>query len=296
MEQILEAAQPVEVVGRPPVWMPKGTQRLGVDAHLTALINIIGKSGVGKSHLVQQLIDAADYGPDEVLVLMAEDATSTYNREGINIKPVSSISSLKAVVKELVAASREKQRLPKAIFWDSMSGTMDYQRRWYDDHPGTFVTNSGARDRRAEFGDMGYGAMDCLLDLRDKVATDVIVAITSHEGREFAAPEIAVEGKLTPRNLTRLSSVTLYMKAETKKFSADDWPPERINKELVAPHRTISRLPDGTPDGTVLSRVFITQDTGEIMAKGHHSLQLREPAYLPAVLRKIHGVPAPQEN
>jgi len=196
-------------VTQAPIWLPPGTKRLGVDAKLTALINIIGKSGVGKSHLVQQLIDAPDYGPDEVLVLMAEDATATYNRDGINIRQVDSIGSLKQVTRELKEATAFKRRLPKVIFWDSMSGTMDYQRRWYDDHPNTFTTGSGARDKRAEFGDMGYGVMDCLLDLRDKVATDIVVLVTSHEGREFSAPEIAVEGKLTPRNLTRLSSITL---------------------------------------------------------------------------------------
>ena len=112
--------------------------------------------------------------------------------------------------------------------------------------------------------------------------------VTSHEGREFAAPEIAVEGKLAPRNLTRLSSVTLYMKAEAKQFKGDDWPDDKI-EALGAAHRTIGRRADGSPDGNVVSRVFITQDTGEIMAKGHHSLTLYEPANLPVILRKIHG-------
>ena len=104
--------------------------------------------------------------------------------------------------------------------------------------------------------------------------------------REFSSPEIAVEGKLTPRNLTRLSSVTLYMKAETKKFSADDYPPERIDKELAAPHRTISRLPDGTPG----PRSAMATRTQSLLTTALRMLSVSSGLYLMALDSRLTSV------
>jgi hypothetical protein len=164
-------------------------------------------------------------------------------------------------------------RLPKVIAVDSISGAMDYQRRYYKENP--IRTGSGERDVRAQFGDMGYMGMDCLIELRDAVDSDVLVLVTTFE-TSGSLPEFAVEGKLLPKNFVRLTNVSLHLRSEMQEFD-----PQKT-KVLPKPWRTIG-------DRVLIDRLFYTQDTGEVQAKGHHNLRLKEAAYMPDILRKIHG-------
>lgn len=266
------------------VWFPPGTQVLGEDREGHVLIVIYARSGVGKSHLVRQLLLDEEYGINEVLVLMSEDATTTYNVTGAHVKQVTSILEVDEQVRNIINAANIKKRLPKVIVWDSLSGTMDYQRRHYKENQ-PFQTEGGKRDVRAEFGDLGYSTMDTLAAVRDFVRTDVIVMVTTYEDPYNPRPEISVDGKLIPKHLTRLSTQSLYMKAERVTYDAA--------KQDAKPalHRTIGYDADtGKLSGEVINRFFITQDTGEVFAKGHHNLALKERAILPELLRKIHGL------
>ena len=278
----------------PAIWYPENAVVIGTDTHEDILMNILGVSGVGKSHLVNQLVRDPDYGPDEVFIIMAENAKTTYAAPGLRIEMVRSIWDARKIVESLARASDQGKRLPKAVVLDSLSGMLDYQRQGYEDKP--LMTEAGGRDRRAEYGEMGNGTIDLYINARDRVKTDVLFLVTTHEGTFNAAPEIAVEGRMVPKNMTRLSNITLYMKAELIQLSAvfgEDWKNEIAakiaNRSAFAPHRSLGLDEKGESDGTMINRFFITQDTGEVMAKGHHALNLREKAILPDILRKIHG-------
>lgn len=254
------------------LFFPEGTASVGKQVRANALIAVLGRSGVGKSHLIRQLLLDPEYGPDEVLVLMAEDSTSTYNVEGTRVRRVSDLHSLDQAVQQIIKRPKGT-RLPKVIAVDSLSGAMDYQRRFYKANP--LLTDKGAVDVRAQFGDMGYMGMDSLINLRDSVESDVLVLVTTHE-QSGSLPEFAIEGKLLPKNFVRLTNVTLHLRTEKGSFN-----PEQT-KVLARPWRTIG-------DGFYIDRAFFTQDTGEVQAKGHHNLRVKEAAYLPDILRKIHG-------
>jgi len=276
----------------PDIWYPENSQVIGTDTQEHLLMNIIGVSGVGKSHLINQCVRA--FGTEEVYVMMAENAKTTYDAPGLHIDEIRGIWDARQRVEALARASDAGKRLPKLVFLDSLSGMLDYQRQGYEDKP--LTTADGGRDKRAEYGEMGNGTIDLYINARDRIKADVIFLVTTHEGTFNAAPEIAVEGRMVPKNMTRLSNVTLYMKAEEIKLITlfgEDWPVEmakRIeDKSAFAPHRTVGFDDSGKPDGSMINRFFITQDTGQVMAKGHHKLNLREKADLPAVLRKIHG-------
>jgi hypothetical protein len=68
-----------------------------------------------------------------------------------------------------------------------------------------------------------------------------------------------------------------------------------------APHREVAFNEAGAPiiengAGIVINRYFYTRDAGEVMAKGHPNLAVRERAVLPEILRRIRGVaPLPKE-
>jgi len=277
----------------PTIWYPENSQVIGTDTQEYLLMNIIGVSGVGKSHLVNQCVKA--FGVEEVYVMMAENAKTTYAAPGLHIDEIRGIWDARQRVEALAKASDLGKRLPKLVFLDSLSGMLDYQRQGYETNP--LLTENGGRDKRAEFGEMGNGTIDLYINARDRIKAVVIFLVTTHEGTFNAAPEIAVEGRMVPKNMTRLSNITLYMKAEeiqlSTLFGAEDWPAEmkrRLeDKTAFAPHRTIGFDDSGKPDGSMINRFFITQDTGQVMAKGHHKLNLREKADLPAVLRKIYG-------
>lgn len=284
---------PVYVPPPSVMWYPQGTEVVGETRSGHALIVILGRSGVGKSHLGRQLLLDPDYGKDEVLFLMAENATATYNTDGIHIKQVKTFNSAMEVANELARATAAGKRLPKVIFVDSVSGMADYQRQSYKAEPKMVWSNERkemVNDKRAEFGDLGYTAMDVLIRLRDDVAADVVATATTFEGAFNAQPEIAVEGRLLPKNITRLSAVTLYMKALSAGI------PDGVVVK-PRPHRTIVPAnPETQTPGQVINRYFFTQDVGEVMAKGHHMLSFQEPAYLPDVLRKIHGAPSMEKK
>lgn len=261
------------------MWLPPGTQQ-AVASSKKALINILGRSGVGKSHLVYQLARDRDYGPESVLVLMSEDSTATYDAP-VNIKRVTALGDVEQTVVALIDAGKRGRVLPRIVVWDSLSGTMDYQQRFYAENP--MLSKAGQRDKLAEYGDLGQRFTELMIFLRDQIPTDIVVLTTTTEGPLNTLPEICVPGKITPRHLTRLSTCTLYMRSEEKKYDpVQGVPPE-------SPHRTIGYDETGAPLGVLVNRYFITQDTGEVMAKGHRTLGLRERAILPDVLRKIHG-------
>ncbi len=220
----------------PDIWYPENSAVIGTDTHEDILMNIIGVSGVGKSHLINQLAHDPDFGVDEVFVIMAENAKTSYNAPGMRIVEVRSIWDARQVIEGLARASDQGKRLPKVIFLDALSGMLDYQRQGYEDKP--LLNDKGGRDKRAEYGEMGNGTIDFYINARDRVKTDVIILVTSHEGTFNAAPEIAVEGRMVPKNMTRLSNITLYMKAEEIQLSAvfgEDWEGE-IAKKIVDEH------------------------------------------------------------
>lgn len=285
----------------PELFLPSGMLP-GGPGTVKALINIVGTSGVGKSHLGRQLILDPDYGPDEVLFLMHEDATATYGPEAKHVRKVTTFDSALQVMEELAIASKQGRRLPKVLFYDSLTGATDYFQSDKEENPNLVaervdgkLTGEMVRDKRSEYGDMGRAAQRCYLLLRDRINMDVVVLITSYEDRTSPIPEIACEGRVIPKNITRWSSCTLYMKAVEGK---DDPAAvaEFIRTEGLTPNRTYGRGPTGELDGTFISRFFVTQNTGEITAKGHRNLNIKERAILPDVLRKIHGVTKPQEG
>lgn len=272
---------------QPEIYYPAGTQVIGVNRFGKALIGIAGESGSGKSHLGRQLLQDPDYGPDEVCFLMAEDSTATYGTDNIHVRPATTFAQAMEVANDLARATAAGRRLPKVVFVDSLSGMADYQRQSYKDKPimgWSDKKNEYVEDKRAEFGDMGYSGMDLVIRLRDSVAADVVVTMTTSE-MFSAAPELAIEGKLLPKNITRLTSVCLYLKPLIADFDP------ATTKPTPRPHRQIVHGMDtnGREFHKVINRYFFTQNAGEVKAKGHFALDYQEPAYLPDILRKIHG-------
>jgi hypothetical protein len=119
--------------------------------------------------------------------------------------------------------------------------------------------------------------------------------MTSYEREGGGAPELAVPGKMIPKNFTRLTSTCLHMRAIMGTFDPMKGIP------APAPHREVAFNEAGAPiiengAGIVINRYFYTRDAGEVMAKGHPNLAVRERAVLPEILRRIHGVaPLPKE-
>lgn len=272
-------------MSEPAIYYPAGTQIIGVNRFGKVLIGIAGESGAGKSHLGNQLLRDPDYGPDEVLFLMAEDSTATYDMDKINVRPVKTFGAAMEVANDLARATAAGKRLPKVIFTDSLSGMADYQRQSYKEKPimaWSDKKNEYVEDKRAQFGDMGYSGMDLVVRLRDDVAADVIVLMTTDES--YGTVEMAIEGKLLPKNITRLTSVMLYLKPMINDVDPSVPVTPRPHRQIVS-----GTDPAGRPFNRVINRYFFTQNAGEVKAKGHHALDYQEPAYLPDILRKIHG-------
>lgn len=283
------------------VWLPPGLSKPR-QSTVKVLGNVIGVSGVGKSFLASQALDDPDYGPDEVAVLMHEDATSAY---GSLMKPdhilrATTPNEADQIIDAMIAGSLKGLRLPKLLFWDSLTGMTDYFQSDKEDKPNMVAvkvdgkaTGEWARDKRSEYGDMGRWAQRLYLKLRDRLPCDVIVLITSYEDNYSPRPEIACEGKVIPKNLTRWSSFTLYMTAKAGEVDEKEWPElEAEIKRGGLPHRSYGRKTDGSLNGKFISRYFIAQNTGEVQCKGHRTLGMTERAILPDVLRKIRGIPA----
>jgi len=272
------------------IWVPPVAARPSL---VKALVNIIGVSGVGKSFLMSQLLDDPDYGPEEVFALMHEDATAAYGPKMLpsRIGQATTPDEADKIVNQLIWAHKHGKRLPKVILWDSVTGMTDYFQTDKEVNPNMVwnkETSDFVRDKRSEYGDMGRWAQRLYIKLRDQIPSDVICLITSYEDRFSPMPEIACEGKIIPKNITRWSSCTLYMKAVEGKAS-----PEEVAQEIATgpkPYRSYGYDAAGALTGTFISRFFVAQNTGEIQAKGHRNLGLTERAILPDVLRKLRGI------
>lgn len=278
------------------IWYPNGTKRVGVDTNKKLLLNVMGKSGVGKSHLIRQAALDPEIGPDKMLVLMSEDSTTTYDTE-VPIVRVTNLTDVEEILTQLIAARNEKREIPEYLFWDSVSGTGDWQFVGYDEQQ-PFRTNNDKRLVEKEYGDFASESRKIFVKLRDILPCDVICMWTTFErpapeivkgsgdrpDKILPMVEILVPGRVLPANSVRWSGVCLYMKAVTTDYS-----PEQGEQPKPALHRTIGMNENGQPLGKVINRYLFTMDTGEFAAKGHHNLALRERAILPDVLRKIHG-------
>jgi hypothetical protein len=269
----------------PPIYLPTGTTQAGAEK-VKVLLNVGGESGVGKSFLVRQLTQDPDYGPDEVLVLMHEDARLTYGPPLPHIKRVTTLEDAYNVLCGLRDAAEKGMRLPKVGVWDSLTGATDFFQDAKEKDP-TF-TQQGDRNKLAEYGEMGRWAQRAYLVMRNQIPMDWIVLFSTYEDPSRPLAEIACEGKVIPKNINRWSSATLYMKAE----QGQDDPAEvaaHIAMNGKEPNRSYGKNVKGEYDGSFIKRFFVTQYNGEIKAKGHDALNLTERAILPDVLRKIHS-------
>lgn len=272
----------------PAIFYPGGTLDV-LKVRTKAMICVVGESGCGKSHLVRQLTHDPDYGPNEVWVAMSEDATATYGHPLPRIAPFDSFVNLRAAADELIFMAEQGKRLPKVGVLDNMSSLCDYEMMRYK-HEQPFRGKTGGRDQLAEYKDLGEQGIETLLTLLSKVPMDFIVMVTAWRPGPGQPPLLCLPGKMLPANLTRLTSSTFYMQSEL--FPVQD---EAKIAEIAAnlakyeqPHRTFE-FDGGKFTGRIINRYFTTMNTGEVVAKGHHSLSLKEPAVLPDVLRKIHG-------
>jgi hypothetical protein len=288
------------------IYIPKSATP-GIRKRSKTAMNLIGRSGCGKSHCaVNQFVTDPGYGPSEVLIAMAEDSTASYGDDAtiakLAIEEVNSFDDVSKLVNDLAKAARAGRRLPKLFVLDDLSILSQKIRRFYDENPLT-GSDGVTRDTRSEFRLKGYNLIDALMDIRSVLPIDSVCLIRAHEGPFNAAPEIALEGNIAPKNLTGMSSVTLYMKAESPKLELPAFLDAYKKGILFQPHRTVNATKEqieaaaaevargGQPplDLTIINRFFVTMNTGEIEAKGHHALRLKEKAYLPDVFRKIHG-------
>lgn len=274
-------------VSAPPeaTWFPPGTQTL-VPGDETVLLIVTGESGVGKSHLGQQLLRDPDYGPERVGFIMSEKSLASYDTAGARYSKINDLSSASAIIDAYKRAFTLGKQLPAALFFDSLTSSCELQMKHYNEET-PFLGASGKRDKLAEYGDIANEALARLSDLRNELPCDIVVIVRTRERGGRVAPELALPGKVIPDNLTGWSDVTLYMKSETKVFTPEEW--EQVKPQMAKyqePHRTFGETDKGP---CMIQRFFYTQNTGEVLAKGHHNLRLREKAILPDLLRAIHG-------
>lgn len=270
------------------VWFPPNAATL-VPGDETVLMIVTGESGVGKSHLALQLLRDPDYGPDRVGIIMSEKSLASYDTPGARYNKISDLASADDVIAAYKRAFTLGKKLPAVLFYDSLSASCDAQMLKYAaDSP--FTGASGKRDKLAEYGDLAQEALEKLSNLRNELPCDIVVIVRTRERGGRLAPELALPGKVIPDNLTGWSDVTFYMKAEYKKFSDEER--TTVEAKLASfrlPHRTFGTDETGKWDSTMIQRFFYTQNTGEVLAKGHHNLMMKERAILPDVLRAIHG-------
>ena len=269
-------------------WFPPTVQTL-VPGDETVLIVVTGESGVGKSHLGQQLLRDPDYGPERVGFIMSEKSLASYDTPGARYNKISDLASASEVIDAYKRAFTLGKKLPAVLFFDSLTSSCDLQMKRYNEES-PFLGKSGARDKLAEFGDIANDALAKLSDLRNELPCDIVVIVRTRERGGRVAPELALPGKVIPDNLTGWSDVTFYMKAESKRFTEEEWAAITPNlAKYQEPHRTFGEDDKGN---VMIQRFFYTQNNGEVLAKAHHALAMREKAILPDVLRKIHGKPA----
>jgi len=277
-------------------YYPKGTRTTGTDFDPKALLAIFGISGAGKSHLGRQLLESPDYGPEEVLFLVNEDVSSIYGA-GAHILPVpneahSSFEEAQTIVRDMIAMSRAGRRLPKVVVTDSITGFAMGTQSYFRQNPIEQINKAGelARNKFAEFGELGTGMIDYLLLLAQLPCINVCF-VTTYENptKPGSQPEIACEGQMIPKFITQMTTTSLYL----RKFEVN-YPREAIelaaaNGTLEQPHRIVCPWKATDANVSVIERFLYSQGGGEVIAKGHRMLGVREKADLPAVLRKITG-------
>ncbi len=258
------------------------------------LIVISGESGVGKTHLIRQVLLDPEWGPDRVLIFYAENPMQTIGEDagGRHFVRLRAIEQFSAEVEKLVALKSGGGAFPFTIaFMDSLTGLADYQFMKYEDNPTQFMVPNDRGDMvpnaYAKYYDFGSRAGRACIRARDELGIDFVMMATTY-GRP---PIYTLPGNVVPRNLNRWSSACLHMVSEKGEI------PLSVVDEIVAgtrkagDHQSLGRDEQGRPTGVVVSRFFETTNNGEVLAKGHRSLGLREKAVLPMILRKIHGKP-----
>lgn len=263
------------------VFVPEGTLVSGQTVRARGLINIVGRSGIGKSFLVRQLLEHPAFGFDEVYSLVSERFSLATYRHPCRHQQVYTFNDVRNRLAEFVRATSLKRRLPKVIVWDSLSGSGDRQREWFDSNP--IVSGGGMRDKRAEYGELGTLGLNALTMAGNDIDAWVVVFTTSFE-RGGALPELALPGNMIPESLTRKSVATFYMKGKEFKYDPEEYPdpPQAV-------HRSYGRDEAGKLDGTAINRYLITMNHGEVEAKGFEGLNIREPANLPEILLKFEA-------
>lgn len=270
------------------VWFPPTCKTLTSRGDAPVLIAVTGESGVGKSHLGHQLLVDPDYGPNEVGFIMSEKSLTSYDFDNIHYDFAKGLSDAGDIIDSYRRAATLGKRLPKTLFFDSLSASCDGELQRYASEM-TFTGQSGRRDKLSEYGDLGAQGQERLSVLRNELPCDIVLIVRTKE-RGRAAPELAIPGKIIPDNLTGWTDVTLYMKAEFKRFTDEERAAIGTNLDKFRlPHRTFGTDDSGVWDGTMIQRYFYTQNTGEVLAKGHHNLNMKERAIIGDVLRKIHG-------
>lgn len=283
-----------ETLAQPETYFPSRAMPANKVLASPGLIIVYGRAGSGKSHGGYQLLRDARFGPSEVLFAMVENALATYNPPEpakTQVVPCSGVRDVYDLAIDLGKAAKAGKRIPKVVFVDSINGATDKEQERYDAQQTgaltgeSLLTNKGERDTWSEFGDMGKSVIRTLIRLREVVPAFVIVNVTTHEPKGEGA-EIAVDGKMIPKHLTRESNVALHIKAQRLAFDAAKGP----GGYEKMPHVVLGKgVATGEYDGTGIARFYQTQDDGEVFAKGHHALNLIERAYLPDILAKISG-------
>jgi len=277
------------------LWLPSTATR-GSEVLDKQLVVVLGPSGSGKSHLLRQL--ALDKGMVEagILAIMSEDSTSTVGADALPniwIERRQTPQDVMKLIEDLVRARASGKRLPGVVFWDSISGAADYGRRYYEKNPilsRDEKSGQTSRNTFREFGERGYGVIDVLIEGRDNIpGIDFVATATTFEGSFSPIPELSVDGKLIPKNLTRLSSACLYLRSEKLTFDPET---DKESVEIAGdppPHMRFERNAKGALTGVCIKRMFTVENTGEVSAKPHRNLAMREPQDLPNVLRRLHG-------
>ena len=262
------------------IWLPSGAKRI-TDIKKNVQLGIIGPSGAGKTHSIRQLGLDPEYA-GKVLVLASEDPSIVLGDESdVIVKQIDSLAGIEQEFKDLRLAARNGRTIPEVIVWDSTSGTCDRERD-------KLKREKGA-DTYAGYWDLGAGVMSCMIMGRNDIPADVIVLATTTPP---PMPELCVDGKMTPKNFTRLTDVCLFITSEKITPEGGISPTALAEFESnPLPYIEVARGLDGKVMGSFLRHIYTTQNTGEVPAKGHHNLNLVEPADLPNLLRKLHGKP-----
>ena len=281
---------------KPKFWVPQGTKQ-GMWTGRAGLLIIEGPSGVGKTFLINQIAADAEMVEEGVLYLVSESIGLSLTKQTVEkllVKEVEGVDSVKTLAREMKKEATGGAKMPGYVFWDSVTGSMLKTAAHYRDNPKMSIdkkTKEESHDRWAEFALIGWPTIDALTALRDVPGALAIAFVTSHEGSKWATlPEVAAPGDIVPKHLTQTSSLCLYMRSEKGGYEPG------TQKIAMAPHRTVGVDEKGNPTGEYVDRYFTTINTGEVSAKGHSNLAMKERAILPDVIRKIRGMYKKEEK